>query len=357
MPALALGQALANIGRETAVDYFCGNRDVELRIYRRAGVAPRVLPVGSQMAGSSARRFWQKVKLGASFLRCFFLMGRYDVAVGMGGYVAAPVLFAAWLRRKPIILHDSNTILGKVSRAMASRAKIVACGMPLAVVPEKIDRKKLVEIGTPVRLNINKGNREAAAKSMYLRPDAFTLFIYGGSLGARGLNQLMAEALGKIGESWPHDKAFQVVWATGGENIEAVKAALRDKTIRGQLWLAPEIDDMDQAYAISDLVVARAGGSFLAELMLCGKPSILFPLPNSSENHQLHNAEVLAKRQAALLLDEKSVSPDELAGRILDLALNPAKRETMARACAKLACPDAARDLAKLIVDSAKRQK
>ncbi len=357
MPAIALGQTFADIGEPVELDFFCGNRPVEKRIYEKNGIHPRIVPVGSIQAGSKVTRLLQYMKLVFSFLRCFFLMGRYDAVVCMGGYVAAPVVMAGWLRRRPIVLHDSNTVLGRVNRMMAKRAKAIACGMPLVNYPENIHAAKFIEIGTPVRLFIDKGDRVEAAESMYFQPGMFTLFIYGGSLGARALNKLMAETLGQLAGIWPPGKGLQVIWATGKENLEEVRNALRDKPIRGQLWLAPEIERMDLAYAASDLIIARSGGSFLAEIMACGKPAILFPLPSSAENHQYHNAQVLARHGAALVRDQNETSPSNLAKEIAKLAARTDKLQQMSEKSLQMACPDAARDLARLVIESTKKSK
>ena len=353
MPALALAEALTNIGRPVRTDFVCGNRPVELQIYASAGVRPVVFPVGSMSSGSRWRRVRQRAGLAYSFVKSLLLVHRYDVVVGMGGYISVPFLTAAWLGRVPIILHDSNTVLGRVNRFMARRAAAVACGMPLVRHPEKVPPDRVFQVGTPVRLFITRGSRAEAARSMYLREDAFTIFINGGSQGARGLNDLMARTLGCLSERWTSDKPLQVVWSTGSANLLQVRQALQAQPLKCQIWMAPSIERMDLAYAISDLVISRAGGSTLAEVLLCGLPSILIPLPYAAENHQHYNAGVLARHGAALLCDEKDTSPEILADKIAGLASRPDEMAEMAKAARRLSCPDAGRDLARIVVEAA----
>ncbi|MBN1866433.1 UDP-N-acetylglucosamine--N-acetylmuramyl-(pentapeptide) pyrophosphoryl-undecaprenol N-acetylglucosamine transferase [Candidatus Sumerlaeota bacterium] len=357
MPALALGEALGNIGHSVRIDYICGNRPVELDIYSKSGVMPRVFPVGSITEGGWLRRAWQYVGLAYTFLRSLLMIRRYDVVVGMGGYTTGPVLSAALLCRVPIVIHESNTVLGRVNRRLAPRARILACGLPLVAKPENVDPARIHVVGTPVRLFITKGSRAEAAETMYLQPDAFTLFVCGGSQGARGLNGLMARTLGHLSGIWPSDRPFQVVWATGAKNIESVREQLENERLRGQLFLAPTIERMDHAFAMADLAVGRAGGSWLAEIALCGIPSILVPLPHGADRHQHHNAEILVRHKAALGYEQDIIEPRELARQILELANDSLRLEMMASAARTLARPDAARDLARLVVETATARK
>jgi UDP-N-acetylglucosamine--N-acetylmuramyl-(pentapeptide) pyrophosphoryl-undecaprenol N-acetylglucosamine transferase len=371
MPALALAQALNNIGRPVKVDFVCGNRPVELDIYAKAGIKPMVLSVGAT-SGTPLQKLWQRVALGFSFLKFLLLARRYDVMVGMGGYITAPVLTAACFARVPYILHDSNTVLGRVNRILApkapttalervirifgSEATALALGLPLAQIPEKVFANRLHVIGTPVRLFIAKGDRKEAAKEMYLNPDAFTLFINGGSLGARGLNQLMAQTLGVLSASWPNDVPMQVIWSTGQANFEETREALAAQPVKGQVFLAPSIERMDLAYSLTNLVICRAGGSTLAEMLLCGLPSILFPLPIAAEDHQRHNALALVKEGAAILLDEREVDAKRVASEIVKLVKDAKRLRKMANAARKMASPDAARDLASIVVRATEKR-
>jgi len=276
------------------------------------------------------------------------------VLVGMGGYIAAPAATAAAIWRIPIVLHDSNSVLGRVNRILAPKAAVIASGLPLVNFPEGVDPAKIAEVGTPVRLSIPRGDREEAARETYLRTDAFTLFIYGGSLGAVGLNDLMAETVGHICAQWPEDAPpFQVIWEAGPDNLTQVRNALEDKHLKGQFWIAPSIERMDHAYALADLVIGRAGGSFLAELLLCGLPSILFPLPTAADQHQHHNAAVLKRRRAAIVREQDETDPRQLADEILTLVREPQRLAALAEVAEDLACPSAARDLARLVVETA----
>lgn len=352
IPAIALGQALGNIGCPVQVTYVCGKRDVELDIYARHNIEPEVLPVGSMLARGLWQKIWKYGALGCAFLKSLWLVGKMDAVVGMGGYVSAPFLLAASIRRRPIILHEQNTILGRVNRWMAKRAYRIACGMPLKNRPAQVDAERFAAVGNPVRLELARGLKSEAAPFFYMQEEGFTILVCGGSLGAPGLNSLVAEALGLLSEQWSSPHPLQVIWSTGKSDFDSTRERLRREEIRGRVWMAPHIERMRDAFAMADIVIGRAGASFLAECLLCGKPSILVPYPAAMENHQLHNASVLQRHDAAIILEESDASAADLAEAVMDLAGNGEKRKAMSRAAKELACPDAARDMALLVMDT-----
>ena len=350
MPALATADALRHLDHPARVDFFCGNRPGERRIYAAAGVEPCVLPLGPMTAGGPVRRIRQLFTLISGLFQAVRLIGRYDAVAGMGGYVAGPVLMAAWLRGVPFVVHDSNTILGRVNRWMGRRAKAIACGLPLAKTPPKIDPRKVIQLGTPVRPVIGRCHREEAARAMGVRSDAFTLFLNGGSLGgSRTYAAVLIGALPILRQRWNDPRPLQVIWATGPTNLENIRAAMAEKNFTENLHLFPTIEHMEHPYALADLIIGRAGGSSIAEILNCGLPSILFPLPISAERHQYYNADVLARTGAAIVCADDKTTSEELAGIIADLSVNPDRLRNMAEAAHRLAHPDAARDLALLI--------
>lgn len=358
MPALALAKTLNTARFPLTVDFLCGNRPVEKRIYQAAGMYPRVFPVGSIQHKSLFVRAWRYLILFWSFLISLLQIGKYDVVVGMGGYVTLPVIFAAWVRRVPIVLHEQNTVLGKVNRLLAKKSWKVACGMPLHQPPTNGTANHYVQTGTPVRPAIHKGNKQEAVQAMYLQEECFTLLINGGSLGSKALNTLMVRTLGCLSGIWPEDRCLQVIWSTGQPHFETVRAALNEEHLKCQIYVAPHIDRMDLAYSLTDLVISRAGGSTLAELEACGLPALLFPLPSAADKHQFYNAKVLEEKGAALTYDEREITPEKLAQKIVSLGASPVHLSAMSQAAKRLSNPEASKDLARLVVKAARsRQK
>jgi len=353
MPAIALAEVLGNIGYAIDIEFFCGNRPIEKKIYADAGIAPTQIPVGGMTSGGLLSRLAQAVGLVRGFLRCLFLVRNFDVVVGMGGYSSTPLLAAAWLTNVPIVLHDSNAVLGRVTRWLAPKAKALACGLPLVNPPRNVAPERIHDIGTPVRLWIPRGDAIEAAQGLYFDPDTFTLFICGGSQGAQGLNRFMGAVFQEMAAFWPADKTMQVIWSTGPKNVDEVRHLIQQHKLRGKFWITPVMDRMAHAFALSSLVLSRAGGSFLAEVLLCGKPSILFPLPHGADRHQHHNAEVLEKNGAAVVFDENTDSPRKVAEEILHFLQTERDLAVMSEAARRLSRPGAARDLARLIVQAA----
>jgi UDP-N-acetylglucosamine--N-acetylmuramyl-(pentapeptide) pyrophosphoryl-undecaprenol N-acetylglucosamine transferase len=237
---------------------------------------------------------------------------------------------------------------------MGPHARVVACGLPLVKVPAKIDAGRIREIGTPVRPEIGRCSRGEAAQALGMRADAFTVFLNGGSQGgSRVYANTLVEALKLLGRRWQGARPLQVVWATGPGNLESIRSAL-EKDFAGGMRLEAMIQRMDQAYALADVVIGRAGASTLAEILNCGLPSILFPLPISAERHQYYNAEVLERAGAALTGEDGETSPEELAAMIEGLAREPEQLAAMARAARGLAHPNAAEDLARIVLEVAR---
>ncbi|HPS01216.1 MAG TPA: UDP-N-acetylglucosamine--N-acetylmuramyl-(pentapeptide) pyrophosphoryl-undecaprenol N-acetylglucosamine transferase [Candidatus Sumerlaeota bacterium] len=353
MPAIALAEVLANIGYPVEIQFFCGNRPIEKKIYADAGITPVQIPVGGMTTGGLLSRLAQVVGLVRGMFKCLLCIRNFDVVVGMGGYSSAPLLAAAWLANVPIVLHDSNAVLGRVTRWLAPKAKALACGLPLVNPPRDVSPDRIHDIGTPVRLGISRGDAAEAARSMRFDPELFTLFICGGSQGAQGLNRFMGAVFQEMSAFWPSDKTMQVIWSAGPQNVDEVLQMIKERNLRGQFWIAPIMDRMDHAFALSDIVIARAGGSFLAEVLVCGKPSILFPLPHGADQHQHHNAAVLERNGAAVVFDENSTEPREVAEQILHFLQTTHDLEVMSDAARRLSRPGAARDLARLIVRAA----
>jgi UDP-N-acetylglucosamine--N-acetylmuramyl-(pentapeptide) pyrophosphoryl-undecaprenol N-acetylglucosamine transferase len=353
MPAIALAEVLGNIGYPVEIQFFCGNRPLEKKIYADADITPTQIPVGGMTAGGLLSRLAQAVGLVRGLFKCLLCVRSFDVVVGMGGYSSAPILLAAWLANVPIVLHDSNAVLGRVTRWLAPRAKALACGLPLVNPPRNVSPDRIHDIGTPVRLWISRGDAAEAAKSMYFNPETFTMFICGGSQGAKGLNRFMGAVFQEMAEFWPPDKTMQVIWSAGPQNVDEVRQMIQERNLRGQFWITPVMDRMDHAFALSNIVIGRAGGSFLAEVLLCGKPSILFPLPHGVDQHQHHNAEVLDRNGAAVVFDENTTSPREVAEEILHFLQTTHDIEVMSEAARRLSRPGAARDLARLIIRAA----
>jgi UDP-N-acetylglucosamine--N-acetylmuramyl-(pentapeptide) pyrophosphoryl-undecaprenol N-acetylglucosamine transferase len=256
------------------------------------------------------------------------------VVVGTGGYVSFPVLFWAQWKRVPNIVEEQNSVPGLVTRLLAPRANVVFLGFPES--GEYFSRlENLLFTGNPVRKDLAK-SREEGAKVFGLSSNKKTVFVFGGSQGARKLNEAVRNwvSSGNLGD-------VQILWQTGSKWFSENQTALPQKL--SSVVALPYIDDMAAAYAAADLVVCRAGALSIAELTVLGKPSILVPYELAAADHQTKNAEALAQAGGAVVIKEKEI--DTLAERTQALLKNQAELKKMAARAKAFGKPEAARQM------------
>jgi UDP-N-acetylglucosamine--N-acetylmuramyl-(pentapeptide) pyrophosphoryl-undecaprenol N-acetylglucosamine transferase len=240
---------------------------------------------------------------------------RPDVVLGMGGYVTFPGGVMAALSRRPLVLHEQNSIAGLANRVLAKVATRVLTGFPDVLPGGRW-------VGNPVRADIAA---VAAPEQRFAgRSGPLRILVVGGSLGAAVLNDTVPKALALL----PADQRPMVTHQAGEKQLDALRAAYQQAGVEGELL--PFIKDMAQRYAGADLVICRAGALTIAELAAAGVASILVPYPHAVDDHQTTNAQFLAQRQAAVLLPQSQLTPEGLAAQLA--ALDRAKLLEMAQA-------------------------
>lgn len=270
------------------------------------------------------------------FLQSFSILREFcpNLIIGSGGYVSAPVIFAAQALDIPYFLLEQNVFPGKVNRLMAKKARKVLASFEDSV--RYFPPGKTVVTGNPIRPEIIGRRKEEALEILGLSPDRFTLMIVGASQGARSINEAVIKSL----PAWK-DKDWQILHLTGRKNFEEVKK--ESDLIKDNKFDYRCIDyseDMPSIYAVTDLAVARAGASTLAEITARGIPSILVPLPHAAEDHQTKNAKWIEEVGGALVLRDGEVG-ERLAETVLKLAADKEKLGQMSRRSLTLARPEA----------------
>jgi UDP-N-acetylglucosamine--N-acetylmuramyl-(pentapeptide) pyrophosphoryl-undecaprenol N-acetylglucosamine transferase len=229
-------------------------------------------------------------------------------------------------------VHDSNARPGRANVLTSRFCSQVLLGLDAA--KAFFPKRQTVTTGTPVRPEIvNLPSREMAAELFGLDPQKTTILVTGGSQGARRLNELCAEAARKL------PPEMQVLHIAGALDFARVAEITGDRPAHKVLGFC---DQMPAAYAIADLVIARAGASSLTEIALCGHPSILVPFPFAADDHQTRNAEVFAEAGAAKLIQERDLDAEKLAVMASDILRDLPTFKQMAKAARALAVPDAA---------------
>ncbi|MBN1926702.1 MAG: undecaprenyldiphospho-muramoylpentapeptide beta-N-acetylglucosaminyltransferase [Prolixibacteraceae bacterium] len=271
------------------------------------------------------------------------------VVVGVGGYASGPVLRVAVNMKIPALIQEQNSYAGITNRLLAKRVDKVCVSY------DKMERyfpaDKIVHTGNPVRKNLvlGKTRKDEAYTYFSLEKGKKVLLIVGGSLGARTLNQSLLGAFELIKQS-----DVQVIWQTGSYYYKSVLQEIGDN-VMPNLHVHEFISRMDLAYSVADVVVSRAGAGSISELCLMAKPVILVPSPNVAEDHQTKNAMALVEKDAAILIPD-SEAESRLISEALNLLGDVEKQKRLSMNISALAKPDAAIDIAKLVIELTKKK-
>ena len=255
-----------------------------------------------------------------------------DAVLGMGGFTSLPPVYAGYKLGKKTFVHDSNARPGRANILTSRFCDKVFIGLQPAAV---FFKKPTLLTGTPARPEIHKlPSRTEAAERFGLDPAKPTLLVTGGSQGALGLNQLVANAAPLLPEN------IQILHIAGPNDLPRIQA--EHPLQRPGYQLIGFCDQMPSAYALADLVITRSGASTLTEISLAGLPSILVPYPYAADDHQTANAKVFSEAGAAKLIQQKDLTPESLAKFLTELLTNPGALKLMSEASRSLAIPDAA---------------
>jgi UDP-N-acetylglucosamine--N-acetylmuramyl-(pentapeptide) pyrophosphoryl-undecaprenol N-acetylglucosamine transferase len=339
-PAIAMGDALRARGHGAL--YYGDAARLEGRVaaergYTFRGVDARAFPRGGVLG---KLRFAVDLLRAVAGARRLLLQDRATLVLGVGGYVMAPTVLAAWSLGIPTAIHEANVTPGLANRLCARVARLVLLtyAETAARLPGNADR---VTVGCPVNPKVLTGDRAAALARYGLSAERRTLLVVGGSLGAATINE--------IGRASAADGGFQVIHVAGPRYLDEVRAAYG--TVPPHVALVGYEDRMADAYAAADLVVCRAGSSTLAELCAIGKPSMLVPSPNVTDNHQEGNARGLERAGAAQVVVEKGLDVKAVVRDIAATLADGARLEAMAAAARTLGRTNAAEEVADLLLE------
>lgn len=279
-----------------------------------------------------------------------------DVAVGFGGYVSGPVLQTAVSMHIPNCIHEQNAYPGITNKTLAKEVDKVMLTVEDA--KKHLEPKnEVVVTGLPVRGELLKARKDISRKELGIPNGKYLVLSFGGSLGAKPLNDAMFDILL---ESANNDKYYHIhsVGTNGGEFLEKFKengfVDGKKGLVKGNVEVRQYIDDMDTCMSGADLVIGRAGASSLSEIEALGKASILIPSPYVAENHQFHNAMALVNRGAGSIIEEKDLTTASLKEAIDSMLSNPAKLIQIEENAKNMAITDARERIADIIISLAK---
>lgn len=275
-----------------------------------------------------------------AFKTLFFLSP--DLIFSKGGYGAMPAVVASRMLRIPVFLHESDIIPGKANRAAEKFAVEIFTSFPHT---QYFPPQKVLLVGNPIRSRILTGSREEAKQIFQLMLDKPVLLIMGGSQGAQRLNDMLLSILDQALNE------FEIIHQTGEANFKTVEEEAKVMIAEANLPYYHPIgflneNEIRHAYAAADFIVNRAGSGSIFEIASLGKPSILIPIPESAQNHQVENAYAYAATGAAIVLEEANMRPHFFLERIRGVIFDQEEMERMSQAARRFAKPDAARVVA-----------
>jgi UDP-N-acetylglucosamine--N-acetylmuramyl-(pentapeptide) pyrophosphoryl-undecaprenol N-acetylglucosamine transferase len=342
-PAIAIADALRSMHPTARILFVGAEGKMEMERVPQAGYDIKGLPVAGLQRGLSwtslTRNLTFPIKLlrSARIARTIVKEFQPDVVIGTGGYASGPVMRAAQRRGIPTIIQEQNSYPGITNKILGRRANRICTAYP--GMEKWFDEAKILLTGNPVRQDILgvQRKRDEAIQHFNLDPNRKTIFITGGSLGARTLNEAMISQAEMLQD-------YQAIWQCGRFYHEACKNS--DAANLPNIRLMPFVDRVDLAYAAADVVIARAGALTISELCLVGIPAVLVPSPNVAEDHQTKNALALSQIGAARLIRDGDALEKMIPEALLILE-NEAMAFSLGESIRQLGKPNAAMAIAK----------
>lgn len=344
-PLIAVARALRREFPEGVEFLFVGARgafnDQALSL---EGIPARYVLAGKMRRYFSLANFIDPFKIPLGIAQSLWHLWRFlpDAVFAKGGSASVPVVLAAWLYRIPVILHDCDAVAGRANRFLARFATRVAIAYPSA--HAFFPAQKTALLGNPIREELLEGNAARGATSLGLDPAKMTIFFVGGSLGAKALNRALLHILAELIKS-----GHQVVHQTGETDFDAVQGAVEELGIKSgycarAFFSATELADI---FALSALVVSRAGANAISELAALKKACILVPLSSAANDEQRMNTYEVAKIGGAVVMEEANLGENMLFHKITELLNNEELRKKMGEHLSQFFHPEAANDIAR----------
>lgn len=306
-PAVALAELLLKQDEHSAVLFVGTERGLEKRLLPKLGFPLVTIDMVGVVGRGWRGKFELLPKLFKSLAQAHVILQKFkpDVVVGVGGYASVPVLLMAKMAGIPYLIHEQNAVPGLSNRLLGKWAELICLSFPAS--GGRFAHSKSLVTGNPLR----QGMYSIPADI----PQPGKLLIFGGSLGAKAINQAVIKMLPLL-KDW--EEKPEILHQTGDDDFLQVQQAYRDAGFDPQ-QVVPFIDDMAAAYAAASLVICRAGATTLAELTACGRAAILIPFPYAAADHQTANAKALENAGAAFLLPQNELTAERLAVLVKNL--------------------------------------
>lgn len=342
-PAIAIADEIRKLDEKAEILFIGAKGRIEEKIVPENKYKLETI----DLSGFDRSNIFNNLRLPAKLLRsirkCMKIIREFkpDAAIGTGGFVCGPVIYVSNILRIPTLIQEGNSYAGKTIKFLSNRSQKVVINFEET---GKYLRRKdnLINISHPIRSSLKKEDREKALKQFNLSPENKTIFVFGGSQGARGINYGMEKIIQNLSES-----GLNIIWQTGKNDYKRLFEKFAE--LRENVRIMEFINDMDIAYSASELIICRAGITSIMELAFLQKASILIPLPTSAENHQAMNASSLVVKNSAVLITESEIET-KLLNEIMNIVNDDERRKELENNIKQFSDPEAAKKIAKEVL-------
>ncbi len=342
-PAVAIADEIKAVSPDSVIE-FCGtSRGLENDIIPRAGYVMHPIRARGVPSKPSLKMIKAVSDFAAGRKTCMNLIRNFkpDVVIGTGGYVCSPLVSAASRLHIPVLLHEQNAFPGRSNRLMSRSADVVCTSFP-GMEEYFPHARSVIFTGNPVKRIFFETGREESRRRLDIPDDTFFLLAMGGSLGSRTINEAVLALAEKI-----VGKDVRIVLSAGKQQYSSLRAD--ESAANDKIDIREYIYDQEIYMSAADLLIVRAGAITCAEVAALGVPSVMIPYPYAAGDHQTYNARAFEKAGACILLKDSDVTPDVLAGLVLDLKKDKARLDTMGKGASGLSKPDAVQDIVKQV--------
>lgn len=325
-PGLAIANKIKEQEKDSQIIFIGTTRGLENDLVPRAGYELKTIEaygLSKQISISNMKKMVATLKATGK-ARKIIQEFKPDIIVGAGGYICGPVVWAAHREKIPVVLHESNAFPGRAVKMLAKKANTILISFEEARnrIP---NAKNIVFTGTPVKIqkqNYSVEQKRKILEGLGIKEEKPIVLIFGGSQGAQKINEAIT---GIIKDKL--NKDYQMIWATGPKQYDIIKEQLSKQNINinniSNAKIVPYIYNMEEIMNVSDIIVSRSGAMTITEISNLGKPAILVPLPNVSQDHQLYNAKVLENVGAAKIILNNELNKQNLNTEIEKIIKNP----------------------------------
>lgn len=334
-PGISIANKIKEEEKDSKIVFIGTTRGLENDLVPRAGYELKTIDaygLSKKISIENLKKLYKTYK-GIGEAKKIIQEFQPDIVIGTGGYICGAVVVAAKANNIPVLLHESNAFPGKAVKMLAKKADTILVSFEDA--KTRISNcKNVVFTGTPVKVkkrDYGINEKLKIINSIGLNETKPIILIFGGSQGAQKINESLIDIIEQ-----KKNKNYQIIWATGPKQFDLIKSELSKKSIHinniANCKIVPYIYNMEEVENIADVIVARSGAMTITEIANLAKPSILIPLPNVSNDHQMYNAKVLEKVGAAKIIKNDELTGSRLQNEIEDIILNKEKILEMGKA-------------------------